>query len=120
MPPFAFNGIISEQGREDWFRFNASKDMALDVNVFARRLRSHLDSVIEIYDPVGKSLASNDDAAGADSSLKFTPAATTNYFLRIRDTLRHGGPDFVYRVEIAPVQPHLEIKIPEVSRNDTQ
>jgi hypothetical protein len=119
-PPLALNGIISEKGGEDWFRFNAPKDIALEVNVYARRLRSPLDSVIEVYDSTGKSISSNDDSAGADSSLKFTPSASTNYFLRIRDTLGHGGPEFTYRVEITPVQAHLELKIPEVSRNDTQ
>jgi hypothetical protein len=119
-PPLALNGVISEKGQEDWFSFKAAKDVALEVNVYARRLRSPLDSVIEIVDPQGKSLASNDDATGADSSLKFTPAATTNYWVRIRDTLGKGGHDFTYRIEITPVQPRLTVKIPEVARNDTQ
>jgi hypothetical protein len=52
--------------------------------------------------------------------LKFTPSETTNYFVRIRDTLGQGGRDFVYRLEITPVEPGLTVKIPEVARNDTQ
>ena len=118
--PLALNGIISERGQENWFRFPALKDAPLEINVFARRLRSPLDSIVEVLGPTGKSITSNDDAAGADSSLKFTPPETTNYFVRIRDTLRQGGRDFVYRVEITPVEPQLSIKIPEVARNDTQ
>ena len=90
------------------------------MNVYARRLRSPLDSAIENFDAQGKSIASDDDAGGADSSLKFTPSESTNYFVRIRDTLGHSGRDFAYRVEITPVQPSLAVKIPEVSRNDTQ
>jgi hypothetical protein len=119
-PPLAFNGIISQKGQEDWFRFPATKDKALAVKVFARRLHSPLDSVIDIFDSAGKSIASDDDASGADSSLKFTPAENTNYFLRIRDTLGNAGPDFGYRVEIEPTAPTLDVRIPEVSRNDTQ
>jgi len=119
-PPRALNGILKQKGQEDWFRFPGTKGTALNVNVYARRLRSPLDSVIEVYDAKGQNVGSNDDAAGADSSLKFTPAESTNYFVRIRDTLGGGGSDFVYRIEITPDQPSLGVKIPEVARNDTQ
>jgi hypothetical protein len=120
LPPLALNGVISHKGEEDWFRFRAAKGVAVDVSVYARRLGSPLDSVLEVFDERGQSLAANDDAVGADSELKFTPPETTNYFVRIRDTLGRGGPDFVYRIEAKPVAPHLGLKIPEVSRNDTQ
>jgi hypothetical protein len=119
-PPFALNGILAEKGRDHWFRFRAEKGTALEATVYARRLRSPLDSVLEIFDAQGKSIASNDDSDGADSSLKFTPSESTNYFARIRDTLGHGGREFAYRIEITPVQPRLTVKIPEVARNDTQ
>jgi hypothetical protein len=118
--PFAFNGVIAEKNQENWFSFPATKGVALTASVYARRLRSPLDSVLEVLDPQGKSIASDDDAAGADSSLKFTPAETTNHFVRVRDTFGRGGRDFVYRIEVAPVEPALTVKIPEVARNDTQ
>jgi hypothetical protein len=119
-PPLALNGVISSKGEADWFRFRAVKGVALEANVYARRLRSPLDSVLEIFDAKGQSIASDDDAAGADSSLKFTPAESTNYFARVRDTLGSGGRDFSYRVEIVPAAARLGLKIPEVARNDTQ
>jgi hypothetical protein len=119
-PPFALNGIISLKGEEDWYRFPARKGVPLEVNVYARQLRSPLDSVLEIFDAKGRSLASNDDAGGADSALKFTPAETTNYFVGIRDMLGHFGRDFTYRIEITPAGPSVTVKIPEVARNDTQ
>ena len=119
-PPFALNGIISQKGQEDWFRFSASQGVPLALNVYARQLRSPLDSVLEVFDAKGRSLAANDDAGGADSALKFTPPGTTNYFVRIRDTLGRFGRDFTYRIEVTPVAPGLTVKIPEVARNDTQ
>ena len=119
-PPLALNGVIGQKGEEDWFRFPGIKGAALEVNVFARRLRSPLDSTVEVFDANGTSLAANDDAAGPDSYLKFTPAETTNYFLRVRDSLGQGGRDFAYRVEITPAEPRLALRIPEVARNDTQ
>jgi hypothetical protein len=96
------------------------KGAALEVNVYARRLRSPLDSVIEVFDHDGQSIAANDDSVGADSALKFTASETTNYFLKIRDTLGEGGRDFTYRVEVTPAVPRVTVKIPEVARNDTQ
>jgi Bacterial pre-peptidase C-terminal domain len=119
-PPMAFNGILARKDQEDWFRFRAAKGQPLVVSAYARRLRSPLDSVIEVFDANGHSLASNDDADGVDSELKFTPSETTNYFVRIRDTLGQGGPDFTYRLEVTHAAPRLTVKIPEVSRNDTQ
>jgi hypothetical protein len=120
-PPLALNGVLEKPGQEDWFRFPAVKDKQLEVAVYARRLRSPLDSVLQIYDADGKSVASDEDGAGgADSSLKFTPNRTTNYYARIQDTLGHGGRDFTYRIEIVPSEPRLTVKIPEVARNDSQ
>jgi hypothetical protein len=114
------NGILSKKGQEDWFQFPAAKGTPLELELYARRLRSPLDSVVQVFDEKGHEVASNDDAAGADSSLKFTPSETTNYFVRIRDTLGQGGREFVYRLEVTPARPRLSLKIPEVARNDTQ
>src|SRR5437899_1310030 len=119
-PPVALNGILSEKKKENWFRIPVVKGTALEFNVYARRLRSPIDSVLEVFDAAGKSLGSNDDSSGADSSLKITPSESTNCFVKIHDRLGLGGPDFTYRIEVTPVQPEILVKIPEVSRNDTQ
>lgn len=119
-PPFALNGILEKPGQEDWFRFPATKGAPVNLNVYARRLHSPVDSIIEVYSSGGQALGANDDSAGADSVLRFTPPETTNYLVRVRDTLGQGGPDFVYRIEATPDQPSLTVKIPEVARNDTQ
>jgi len=120
-PPFALNGIISLKGQADWFRFPAVKGVPLEVNVYARQLRSPLDSRLEVFDQRGRNLAANDDAnGGPDSALTFTPNDTTNYFICIRDALGGFGRDFTYRVEVRPEAPSISVKIPEVARNDTQ
>lgn len=118
--PIALNGIISIPGQTDWFRFKAKKGQALELNVFARRLRSPLDSVLEVHDDDGNVLASNDDAAGPDSALKFSPSTDGDYLVVVKDQLNHGGPDYVYRVEITTTQPSLSLSIPQVARNDSQ
>jgi hypothetical protein len=118
--PLAFNGIISGKGESDWFRFKAKKGVALDVIVFARRLRSPIDTVLEVCDAQGKVLASNDDSAGADSAAKFTPSTDGEYLVHIKDHMGHGGPNYVYRVEVSPVQPGMTLSIPQVARYESQ
>lgn len=118
--PIALNGVISKKNDVDFFRFTAKNGDALDINVYARRLRSPLDSAIDLYDVKGAKLASNDDAAGADSALKFKVPAAGDYVLEIRDQFGRGGPDFAYRIELTLQQPGVVLSIPQVARNDSQ
>lgn len=118
--PVALNGVLEKDGDEDWFRFNGKKDQALEVNVYGRRLRSPIDSVALIQDEKGNTVAQNDDTAGSDSSVKFTPSKDGYYFLKISDQLGKGGPDYVYRVEVVLPAPSVTVSIPQVARNDSQ
>jgi len=118
--PVALNGIISKDGDVDWYRFGASKGQVIGINAYARRLRSPLDSVLNVYDANGNSLAGNDDGAGPDSFLQFTAPAAGDFLLRVSDHLNKGGADFFYRVELTPVVGTLVLKVPDVSRNNAQ
>ncbi len=118
--PVAFNGIIAKTGDVDFFRFTAKKGDALDINVFARRLRSPLDSAMDLYDAKGAKVASNDDSGGADSVLKFNVPADGDYVIGIRDQFNQSGADFAYRVEVTPQQPSVVMSIPQVARNESQ
>ncbi len=117
--PLAFNGAIGEKGDADFFQFNAKKDQELDVSVYARRLRSPLDSVLTLYDAKSHQIASNDDSAGPDSYLHFKVPRDGAYYLSVRDQLSRGGPIFTYRVEVTPAVPDVALTIPEM-RKDTQ
>jgi hypothetical protein len=118
--PLALNGVISKPGDVDWFKFKAKKGQAYDVNVYARRIRSMLDSTVQIVDAKGSSIAQNDDSAGLDSYVKFTAPADGSYFLKVTDQLGKGGPEFTYRVELNQIPAAVSLYIPDVSRNNTQ
>lgn len=118
--PVALNGIIGRKGDVDWYKVTAKKGQSFEVAVFARRLRSPLDSAIDIYDSKGARMEGNDDAGGPDSVAKFNPPADGEYFIRIRDQFENGGEEFAYRIEIAPQQPSVVMSIPQVQRNDSQ
>lgn len=119
-PPFALNGVLGQAQEQDWFSFNAVKQQPLEIAVYARRLRSPIDSVLTLVDAKGKTIDTNDDGNGPDSALKWTPEETGVYYLKITDQLRGGGPNYVYRIEVTPPLPGVTLSIPEVARNDTQ
>lgn len=117
--PVAFNGILTTPGEPAFFRFRATKGQNLDCNVHARRLGSPLDSVLTVLDAKGKTLGSNDDAAGnPDSSVRVKIAEDGVYTVKVADQLGRGGPTFGYRIEISEVRPQLVLSIPDTARYD--
>lgn len=114
--PAAFNGLIGEPGDIDFFRFTAQRGQVLDIRVYARQLRSELDSVLVVYNDKGGAIANNDDSGGPDSYLRFNPPADGDFFVSIRDHLNRGGDAFHYRVELTPVSPKLELSVGEYAR----
>ena len=118
--PLGLNGVITKPGDVDFFKFHAKKDQALDIHVYARRVRSPLDPLMDLCDGNGKLIASNDDAVGPDSYLRWQVPADGDYLVDVRDHLREGGPDYVYRIEITPVAPSIGVSIPLVSANSQE
>jgi len=115
--PAALGGVIAEEGDHDYFKFAAKKGQRYDIRVFARNvLRSPLDAVLYVYNSKGSRVASNDDSGGPDSYTRFTAPADDDYLIMVRDHLRSGGPNYVYRIEVAPVAPTLTLGLPEKVR----
>ncbi len=119
-PPFAANGILEKPGEQDAFRFKATKGQVLDLNVFARRMKSPLDSILEIFDANGGGLAGNDDTFGPDAYLRFTAPADGEFQLRVRDQRARGAAEFVYRVEVSPPRPELSLTLERIDNNRPQ
>jgi hypothetical protein len=115
--PLAMQGIIQTPGDIDFHKFTAKKGQQLDVRVLARKpLRSPLDAMLAVHNAQGGTIANNDDTGGPDSYLRLTVPADGDYFVSIRDQLKGGGVDFVYRVEITEVKPSLVMRLPEQRR----
>ena len=111
--PAALNGIIDEPGDADCWVFPAKKGQTFDVRVFARQLRTPLDSTLNITRINGQYIAGNDDSNGPDSYVRFTAPEDDRYVIRVNDQMGRSGPEFVYRVEVTPVEPRLTIGLPE-------
>ncbi len=119
--PAAFNGIISENGDQDWFRFTAKKGQRFIFRAHAKSIGSPLDTILNIYGPDKKHITSNDDSDNRqDSKIDFTAATDGEFTLRVRDHLKKGGTDYVYRVEAQSISPGLSLTIPYFARADYQ
>ena len=111
--PIALGGAISAAGDIDHFKFTAKQGQVFDVNVYARTLRSPLDSLLYILNSAGAVVAGNDDNGTPDSYIRFTVPADGEYVIQIRDHLGKGGSDYAYRCELVPVQAKLSMSLPE-------
>jgi len=119
--PVAFNGILEKPGDLDYFKFKAKKDQSFRFRAFANTIGSPVDPVLNIYDANMKSLVGSDDADGTkDSKVNFKAPADGEYFVRMRDMLNNGGPNFVYRIEAQPRSPSIDVTMPEMLRRELQ
>jgi hypothetical protein len=112
----ALNGVIGKPEDVDHFVFPAKKGQIYNIRVYARRLRSPLDSVITIAKKGSGGLAGNDDAQNSpDSMLKFTAPEDADFVIAIHDHLRKGGPDYFYRIEVTSALPLITLSAQEES-----
>jgi len=103
--PIAMNGVIEKSRDVDYFQFKATKGTVYDIRIYARNLRSPLDSVLTVNRlSNGQSLGTNDDSGGPDSYLRVNIPADDTYTVQVKDMLDQGGDDYAYRVEVTPVE----------------
>ncbi len=107
--PCAINGIIGENKDLDFYKFQGTKGQVFDFQLYGRRVRSPLDSIMYITKADGAGLAGDDDAAKVDSYLRFTVPEDGWYCVYLKDQLDNGSPNHIYRLEIAPPVPGLDL-----------
>jgi hypothetical protein len=111
--PGGANGRIGTKRDLDYFVFHATKGKPIQFEVFARRfgteLVSQLDGILDILNPAGAVLASNDDANGKDPALVFTPPVDGDYIARLRD-LNNKGEGYVYFLAADWAKPDFTLK----------
>ncbi len=118
--PIAVTGCIARPGEWDGFTFHARAGAPIVAEVTARRMRSPLDSAIELLDPAGRRIAFNDDSEDplegrlthdADSRIEATLPATGLYTLRVTDAQRRGGPAYAYQLRIGAPEPDFALRV---------
>ncbi len=120
--PVAFHGVVEQPGDVDWFLFSAKKNQQIRIQVYARKIRSPLDPLIQARAvKENKALGNADDDGNyPDGKLDLKIPADGDYRLMIRDHLNRGGPDFTYVIEIAERAPVLSAELPYAENNNSQ
>ena len=118
--PIIVNGRIDRPGDIDVFRFKGSSRQFVIAEVLARRLGSPLDSLLRLTTADGREVAANDDHEDkgaalvthhADSWFSTSLLAAGDYYLRLIDAQRKGGPEFGYRLYIRAPRPDFELRV---------
>lgn len=118
--PQTVNGYIGSSTDKDMFSFDGKAGQKICAEIFARRLRSPLNSLLRLTDAKGNVLAWNDDHEDiefgmlthhADSALSSTLPKDGTYFIEVSDTERHGGSVYGYRLRLTPPEPDFALRI---------
>ncbi len=106
--PVAVSGRIENPGEEDAYQFSVPPETEVQVELFADRLGSPLDTALTLRDERNATVASNDDviAGTGDSKLTYkVPKTGTNLVAVVRDVHGRGGRGCIYRLKITRNEP---------------
>lgn len=115
-----FNGKISSDQDEDWFKVEIDGKKPVVFSVEARQLGSPLDGKLTVYDSQGKKVAEEDDTPNrseglethhADPSLVFRAPKPGSYYVRLIDDQNKGGSDYSYRLRMDDLKPEFDLRI---------
>lgn len=109
--PYSINGRFEAAKDRDFFEFQAKKGQRFVFSGRARSVGSPSDLFMRLYNAAGGVLAEADDAGPEEGAINYTFPEDGVYRLMVEDLLHRGGPEFVYRVEVAPYQPGFSLAI---------
>lgn len=111
--PVAISGRLDAPGQLDQYRFVVTPGAKLMLEVFAERLGSRIDAVLELRNKDGGVLASNDDGpTSIDPRLEFTvPAGLDTLIVVLRDALEIANEQAIYRLVVT----NADKPMPEVT-----
>ncbi|MFP6770677.1 MAG: hypothetical protein VB859_21060 [Planctomycetaceae bacterium] len=120
--PAAASGRILKRGEADRWQVVVRAGQKLRFEVFADRLGTPLDSMLELRRPAGAVLATNDDAVRSDSRIDYTvPAGVNRVDALVSDRHGRGGSRFVYRLLVSrttdPARPEFSLTVAEGTHN---
>ncbi|MFN0018234.1 MAG: hypothetical protein ACKVP0_08250 [Pirellulaceae bacterium] len=114
--PAQINGRLEIAADEDWFGFEARQGMPLTIACQNAGAGLPTLPILSICDSAGKELAKASAIDVPDRLPRidaWAPPTDGAYFLRVRDVQQGvaGGPEFVYRISVAPVQPDFDLAL---------
>ena len=112
----AIEGFVESESIRS-FQLDAEKGTLLTLDLWARRLGSRLDPLLEVFDSDGREVAASDDEPGLDGDCRvsFEAEGRGPYAVRLRDATFSGGSESFFRLRVGsfgvqgtPYPPALE------------
>jgi hypothetical protein len=100
--PAVLAGCFAEPGDRDLYRLEAAKGERLLVSGRTRSLASPAELHLRLLDARGAVVARADPSGADEGTLDHTVAESGPCFIEVEEIARRGGPDFRYRLEVAP------------------
>ena len=116
--PSVIRASISKPGEKDSYCFKAKAGEKMVIDVWARRLNSPVDGLLEIYDPDNKRVFVCDDVKRqrignimqhTDPTIIFTAVKTGIYKAVVSDNAGAGNDDYKYYLRIDNPRPDFRI-----------
>lgn len=101
--PVTINGQIAGERDSDCFVFSTTSGQVVVADVFAARIGSLLDPVVELSAADGRKVRAEVHRVSDDNVLSFRIPVAGDYILQIANVSFRGGPEFVYRVTLSDV-----------------
>lgn len=98
--PVTVYGRLGRIEETDRYRFIPPSDGMIEAEVFARRLGSDFNAVLEVRDTTGAVVAEHADTLGRDARVRFRGRAGKPLELSIRDIDYKGYRSMVYRIAL--------------------
>ena len=98
--PVTLNGQICGERDMDYYRFALTEGETAVVDVYAARIGSRLDPIVEILGPDGQRPPVAHHYVGSDQVIAFEADRTGPYLLRVANVSVHGSPAHVYRINV--------------------
>jgi hypothetical protein len=105
------NGTINGETDVDVYRFAGKKGQRLVAFCRAADIDSRLSPVLELTDEAGRRLGYARQEVRHDPLVDAVLPADAAYFLKVRDFLYRGGPDYGYRLSAGSI-PHIDFILP--------
>lgn len=100
--PAAVNGTLQATGDQDFYSFAGVKGQSVVFKAMSRSLGSPSYLYLRVVNADGAPVAEGSVGDADEMVIPFTFPADGMYGLMVEDLLRRGGPEYAYRVEIAP------------------
>lgn len=111
--PGGANGRLDAPGDRDHFKFDAKKGQRFALRAGSRSYGSPALVKFYVLKADGAQLAESPVSDADEETLVWAAPEDGAYLLAVEDLLRRGGPDFVYRVGIEPVEPFRIVMKPD-------